>query len=372
MPPCTTIVNKTTTEATLTRLTQQPCDTPLSKGQQLFQQLIKKIDGQRRQLRDWQHAIFLYEQKYASVYCALADTFNGHRTELVYQFDRAYFDAGLNMAEQNKLSEIICLMAGRLLMAKDAPAQLRDVFNRHSDVDFDTRSKKAGARVKEITESASDAEIEEECDWDDPELMLDLLRKQAEKKREQAKAAKAAAAQAGSGQKQQSGKKRAKEVKTEQEKKNISLSVRAIFRKLASALHPDKELDEGERVRKTALMQRVNVAYDKGDLLQLLELQLEIEQIDQQSLTSLNGERLLHYNQILTGQSAEIAVEINQTEQQFRLRFQIEANSLLSPAVLQALLEREIGLLKKDIKAALAELRHFKETSAVKVWLKSV
>ncbi len=47
-----------------------------------------------------------------------------------------------------------------------------------------------------------------------------------------------------------------------------------------AVLHPDREPDEAERVRKTELMQRVNEAYSKKDLLQLVALQLEIEQID--------------------------------------------------------------------------------------------
>ena len=57
-------------------------------------------------------------------------------------------------------------------------------------------------------------------------------------------------------------------------------AVREIFRKLASALHPDRETDPGERARKTALMQRANVAYAANDLLGLLELQFEVDQID--------------------------------------------------------------------------------------------
>jgi hypothetical protein len=64
----------------------------------------------------------------------------------------------------------------------------------------------------------------------------------------------------------------------------LKQSVRDIFRKLTSQLHPDREPDAAERARKTALMQRVNVAYAANDLLALLELQLEVEQIDQAEL----------------------------------------------------------------------------------------
>jgi len=46
-------------------------------------------------------------------------------------------------------------------------------------------------------------------------------------------------------------------------------------------LHPDRETNPDERMRKTELMQKINIAYDKHDLLTMLQMQLEIEQIDQ-------------------------------------------------------------------------------------------
>jgi len=59
---------------------------------------------------------------------------------------------------------------------------------------------------------------------------------------------------------------------------NATQSIREIFRKLASALHPDRETDRKGREVKTALMLQVNRAYAGNDLLTLLELQ--IEQVD--------------------------------------------------------------------------------------------
>ncbi|MFX6949690.1 molecular chaperone DnaJ, partial [Acinetobacter baumannii] len=82
----------------------------------------------------------------------------------------------------------------------------------------------------------------------------------------------------------------------------------------ASALHPDRELDESERARKTALMQQVNQAYEKNDLSRLLELQLELEQIDQRSIHGVSEERLTHYNHILTEQLGDLDQEIAHME----------------------------------------------------------
>ena len=62
---------------------------------------------------------------------------------------------------------------------------------------------------------------------------------------------------------------------------------RCFYLDLVKTFHPDRELDEAEKIRKTAIMQRVTDAYEKNDLLVLLELQLEFERIDAQSLNSI-------------------------------------------------------------------------------------
>lgn len=51
--------------------------------------------------------------------------------------------------------------------------------------------------------------------------------------------------------------------------------LRDLYRKLASSLHPDRELDPDEKVRKTRAMQSLNEAYRSKDLLTLMKYQAE-------------------------------------------------------------------------------------------------
>ncbi len=74
-------------------------------------------------------------------------------------------------------------------------------------------------------------------------------------------------------------------------------------------------MDPQERERKTALMQRANQAYQKNNLLQLLELQLELEHIDQSSINSLSEDRLKYD---LKKQLRELGQEILHVEIGFR------------------------------------------------------
>jgi len=50
-------------------------------------------------------------------------------------------------------------------------------------------------------------------------------------------------------------------------------TIRAVYRRLAHALHPDKVVDEGERARRTEIMKDVTRAYGDGDLARLLDLE---------------------------------------------------------------------------------------------------
>src|SRR6185436_12237903 len=87
--------------------------------------------------------------------------------------------------------------------------------------------------------------------------------------------------------KRRKAKPSAKQLKAEAEATHASQSVREVYRKLASELHPDRETDAAERERKTVLMQKVNQAYAAQDLLTLLQLQLDIEQITPQAINGM-------------------------------------------------------------------------------------
>jgi hypothetical protein len=95
-------------------------------------------------------------------------------------------------------------------------------------------------------------------------------------------------------------------------------SVRDVFRRLSSALHPDREPDPAERARKTALMQRVNVAYGKGDLLELLAIQFQLEQIDPSHPERASEDRLAEYCEVLAEQEAALQAELDAMREPLR------------------------------------------------------
>jgi len=88
-------------------------------------------------------------------------------------------------------------------------------------------------------------------------------------------------------------------------------SVKDVYRRLAGALHPDRESDPVERERKLDLMKRVNQAYEARDLLSLLTIQVEIEQVDADHLAAADEQRLRAYCDVLLEQLFVLEREID-------------------------------------------------------------
>jgi hypothetical protein len=122
-----------------------------------------------------------------------------------------------------------------------------------------------------------------------------------------------------------------------QAERKATQSVREIYRKLASALHPDRETNASEHRRKTALMQRTNQAYAQNDLLQLLALQIEIEQIDAAALADLPEARLRHYNEVLNEQLQVLESQLQAQTVPFHLQFGLAEREIVPQRVDQAL-----------------------------------
>jgi len=130
-----------------------------------------------------------------------------------------------------------------------------------------------------------------------------------------------------------------------------SQTVREVYRKLASALHPDRETDGAERERKTALMQRANLAYTHNDLLELLSLQIETEQIDASALSRVPEARLRHYNQVLQEQAQALEAQIGEHTGFFRMELDLTTRNV-TPQHVDELLSTQIV----QVRAAVNEI----------------
>ena len=335
-----------------------------------FNTLIRQIDQARGTLAAWHANVGFCAQARARVLVPLIRELVAGRKAWVYALDRLLDQPGWSRAESATLRELIREGAARLIDAEgieeeDAQA-LKALFDRHGEVDFDTGRREARAAMKHMAEAMTGLDLGDvtgiASDEDLFQRMGDMLAARA--REEEQERARAAAAHA------RRRKKTAAQEKREAEAQLATQSVREVFRKLASALHPDRETDPGQRAAKTVLMQKVNQAYAAGDLLALLELQLEIEQIDAAHLAGAGAQRIGHYNKVLAEQLASLKADIERIETAFRTDFGLEPGRGLDPARLTPLVDRQAKLLRAHTAAARREAQLLADRAATRRWLK--
>jgi regulator of RNase E activity RraB len=353
---------------TLLHIAPQADQPLLSKGQKTFNALIQKIEASRKELVDWQIATEAYHQKVTTEYLPLREAFANGQKDLLYGLDQALDRHKLTRPEQRVVKALICDLAQELIMVFDDDS-LKPIYNKHSDTDFDEDETAAVGSFKAVAEDMLGVNL----DVDDASAvsMQDVMAQiQAQMEAMQAQDFEAAQqrAQARS-ERPKTQKQLEREAKAKLESERTSQSIREVYRKLVSSLHPDREPDATERARKTALMQRVNQAYDKRDLLKLLELQLELEHIDASTIAGLSEDRLKHFNKVLKEQLAELEQEIEQVELPLREQFRVSPYALLYPHNILPLMQRDIVAMKQNVKHLKAELLVMLNLTAFKAWI---
>lgn len=350
------------------RIAAQPDQPNLSKGQKLFNTLVKDVENSRVTLAEWQAFMLTHDQKVASDYLPLLDTFRSRQAEMVRVLDDALAHKGLTKSERGVVEKIICSVAEQLIIDTDDEA-IKEIYNRYSDADFDAEEAAAVESMKEAVEAMFNVDLGDADNLNSPEDIIVQLHAQMEKEHQQRVDEQE---QHGARRKasRQTAKQRAQAEKLKAEADETRLSLREVYKKLVSALHPDREPDASERKRKTDLMQRVNQAYEKNDLLKLLELQLAIEQIDARAIANLSEERLKHFNKILREQLSELAEEILAVQMPLREQLNMSPTQPIAMKTVMPRLMRDIAHLKDQIRRIDNEIQMPKNPAAFKLWIK--
>ena len=341
----------------------------LSKPQKLFNSLISRIGKQRAVLAAWESAMPRFQQHYSADLQPVIERTDALRVEFVRRLDSAYPQKGLSKTERRFVADLIIELAGMLANESD-DAEMEALYRKYGGVDFDQEEAAMMAGMKAMMETELGLDLGDDLEMSSPEAFVEQM--QARLAEEAAHAASRRAGSEKQAQRKKTAKQIAKEEKLHVEAQRVNLSLREIYRKLASALHPDRERDPEERVRKTALMQRVNQAYDKQDLLTLLELQLEIEHIDQAAINSLSEERLTHYNKILKEQLAELEDQHRYLDYDFRMRFGIDPFASLKPESLMRMLDKDIVLARQTLRDIESDLNATQTITTLKAMLKEL
>jgi len=268
------------------------------------------------------------------------------------------------------IDDLICELAGGLAAERD-DEELKNIYNKHSGSDFDAEKAAVTEGMKSMLEDVLGVDIGDDFDMSSPEELLSRAQAHMHEQQTQHQA-EWQAQEDRRAKRKKTAKQIARETQQLAEEQQTSQTIREVYRKLASSLHPDREPDPQERDRKTALMQRVNQAYDQKNLLLLLVLQLELEHIDQTTINNMAAGRLKHYNKILKEQLSELEEEIFHIEDTFKAQFGVPLFAEISPKTIMRNLAADIVGLQLAIRELQDDLLVFQDIKKLKAWLKAM
>ena len=359
------------------QLSSDPAGPALTPQQKRFNNLIRQIEQARQTLAAWPEAIATYRLLHAQVVQPLLDALDTADRQWAFALDALLDRPGWTKTERETLAALVCEIARRLLDGGEADPALKALHDKHADIDFDTEQQERARAIKSLAEAMTGLDL-----GDDEGIRseADVFERVQQSAREQAEAGDAddfpepepepEPLPTRRGSAAQRKREAEAQRKREAEAQQATQSVREVFRKLASALHPDRETDPAQRQAKTALMQQANQAYQSGDLLTLLELQLQVEQIDAGRIAQADPQRLKHYNKVLAEQLGEINAECVHLESAFRFEFGLEPGFCTNPARLGKLLEKQAKELRAELDQMARQQRLLEDKAAAKRWLR--
>lgn len=361
----------------LSALMVQPGDqAPLTPAQQRFNALLARIEqlsGQIERLQAWsdRHRYAHIQALRESVQLAQA-----HRKSLLLFVHERLQTADFTDKQQRMARGLVRGLLDQLAASADPQVQaLADLYVSDEDTQEAAQEQaEAAQRLRERIEEALGQPIEKAGQYQTPEEMMQAGMRQWQRQQEadeQRKAAKRAAKKAH----KQAQKKSAAAEKGEVppavlREADAKSAIRTVFRQLASALHPDREPDEQERLRKTALMSEVNAAYEKNELSTLLRLQMQVTQVNPQNATRMADAQLIAMASLLKEQVAALEDDLDALQSRLSRELCVPVRADVDEAAMTQALQLIQADQRHNADSLAADLRRIQNDAELKRWLK--
>lgn len=320
-------------------------------AQKRFNQLLSQTETLAKKIEDSRALADAHRGVAGRTLAPLAQERNGLMRQMALWLHARLQRKGLSAKQINIASEILCGLAGALASSGDEA--MRALYDTHSKMTLDQAERADAADMKMFMEDV----LGEPMGDDDATFeSLDELMRASMARMQKA----AAAEEAAHADRQNKHKKSAAQLKAEAKAsalfEDATGALRTLYRQLVSALHPDRETDHAQQLRKTAWMKEANAAYEKRDLLALLQLQWRAELKDAGQLASLPKEKLAALTALLKDRVKVLTDEFYALERQMVGEFELPMFSTLGAAALRRHLKHselnlrsEIALMKQDL-----------------------
>jgi hypothetical protein len=343
----------------------------LSEAQKLFNSLSGRIDERRSRMAEWEGASMDFHRRFLADLAPLIEETGQLEVDLLKRLDEIHGQKGLSPKDRELLRQIALELCESVLSGSDDP-EIWAIHRRLSGIpelppEHEALIAKAMAKETfgvdlgdEEFASADDVferarEKQAQAAHEKSQRTKNRAEKRAEKKAARPKSAKAAAAEA----------------KRKVQEEAAKLSLRDIYRRLASALHPDRESDPAERARKNELMQQANKAYKRGNLHELLRMQMSLAQIDASVLGKVDEERMEAYCALLREELATLDRDFQEAQVAFRQRYGLASHMALSAGNLSRLIAEDVKARKRSREALRHDLSVLGEPKLFRSWLRA-
>jgi hypothetical protein len=337
----------------------------LSPGQKRFNQLLAQAEMLARKIEATRHATDTHRALFSSRIHPLEKEHAALRREMALWLDGRLRKKGLTDKQKRIAREIVCGLAASLAIQGDEAMQaLYDAHSPHSLADEEK------AATQGLQQAMEDVFGESLGDGDATFQSMDDLMRAAMEKMQAADAAHQQAKSQRNAKKKKSPAQLKKEDLAAAQAQDADGALRTLYRQLASALHPDRETDPHEQLRKTALMKEANAAYERRDLLALLQLQLRADLADGDKVATMAKEKLAAMTALLKERVAVLNRELYVLERQAIQEFDLPPYSPFSEASLRRGLVRQQQDLQGDIAMMQQDLVRVQDDTHLKRWLK--
>jgi hypothetical protein len=338
----------------------------LTPAQQRFNKLLARVEALTAQIDAVRTAADAHRPLHSSTMDKLHKEFDGLMRRMVNWLDQRLQRKGLTKALQRYATEIIINLSETL--AAQGDLAMRKLHDNYREDDLETRH---GAEVEGMKEALEQALGKSLGDGEDGDpLDLEALLRAAMKEMDEQQRAAFDKRQAQQAARRAKKPRSAKHKQAEQESADAQGMLRAIFRQLASALHPDRETDPQQRKRKSALMAEANAAYRRRDLTALLKLQLRVELADPLAIARLADEKIDSLSRLLKDQVATLGHELAVVEQQARDEFGMASYGGVTAETLARSLPQQRQRLQQHINQMHQDLALVQDDDLLKHWLR--
>lgn len=340
-----------------------PGEQPLSAAARAFNLQLTRVDKLRAQLDELDT---LGQSHRAERHRWLAPLQRQRRQQmraLTLALESHLQGKALSRLQQDTATDALCTLAQTL--ADEGEPDMVALHDRHSRQTLAQKKRAAADAMRARLEDA----LGEPLAGDDEDLsMAELVRAgmaRLRAARDEEQARRQAKAQARKARKQPG----AQQAETQTQAADAEVQLRTLFRQLASALHPDREPDEAERLRKTALMSEANTAYARKDLVTLMQIQLRAELADPAAVSRLADDRLAALTLLLKQQVAGLERERAARQAQLAAEFDLPPGQVANPNTLRQQLVRTVSELESTVARLEQDLAQVQAPAGLKRWL---